>query len=115
VEKQLSEAAEDGRASVVSSLLRDNPGLNVNWTNHAQWTPLHIASKDRVEVVKLLLAHPKINVKSISGQTPLSFGCKYGQVSVVELLLKDPRVDVTLDDNRDALHCGGHHYMDSMR
>jgi len=25
-------------------------------------------------------------------------------MSVVELLLKDPRVDITLD----ALHCGGH-------
>ena len=37
------------------------------------------------------------NLASI-GQTPLSLGCYNGHVSVVRLLLKDPRVDVTLED-----------------
>jgi len=100
VEEKLYEAAEDGRVSAVSSLLR-HPEINVNWTNEDHWTPLHAASwNGHVEVVKLLLAHPNIdvNVRNEYGETPLSLGCEYGHVSVVEVLLKDPRVDLTLDD-----------------
>jgi len=103
VEWKLWDAAENGRASEVSSLLRDHPEINVNWTDNEQWTPLHVASLNgHVEVVKLLLAHPNINInlKNDEGQTPLSVGCQYGRVSVVELLLKDRRVDVTPDDDR---------------
>ena len=64
---------------------------------------LHTASSNgHVEVVKLLLAHPNINVnvENWKGQTPFSKGCWNGQVSVVEVLLKDPRVDITLDDKK---------------
>ena len=56
-----------------------------------------------VEVVKLLLAHIAIdvNMKDITGRTPLSFvlGFQCGHVSVVQVLLKDPRVNTTLDDD----------------
>ena len=86
----------------VSSLLRDHPEIDVNWTNEYQLTALHAASSNgQAEVVKLLLGHPNINVNvtDISGHTPLSFGCQNGGVSVVEVLLKDPRVDVTLEDD----------------
>ena len=38
------------------------------------------------------------NSKNNDGQTPFSKGCETGNVCVVEVLLKDPRVDVTLDD-----------------
>ena len=106
----MSDAAFDGCASEVSSLLRNNPDYN--------WTLLHVASyRGRVEVVKLLLAHLAIdvNVKNDEGQTPLSFGCEKGRVSVVRVRLKDPRVDVTLDDPGDALHCGTHRIEDIKR
>ena len=89
VGSQLLDAARDGRVSEVSSLLSDQPEINVNWTNEDHWTPLSVASlRGHVEVVKLLLAHPNINVnlKNCGGQTPLSKGCQYGQVSVVEVL-----------------------------
>jgi len=104
VERKLNEAAENGRVAEVLSVLRDNPGLNVNWTNNdnIQWTALHHASiSGHVEVVKVLLAHPGItvNCKDIVGQTPFSLGCEGGNVSVVCVLLKDPRVDVTMADN----------------
>jgi len=100
--KQLYDAAKDGRESEVSSLLRNHPEINVNWTNEYQWTPLHAASLyGHAEIVKLLLAHRSINVnsKSSDGQTPFLFAFLYGRVSVVRVLLKDPRVDVTLEDN----------------
>ena len=80
-----------------------NPGLDVNWTNRGDLhrTVLHAASiHGTVEAVKLLLAHPdiKVNEKDF-GSTPLSFGCQEGHEFVVELLLKDSRVNVTLDDH----------------
>ena len=57
VGSQLYGAVKNGRVSEVSALLRDHPGVNVNWTNTLQWTPLHVASSyGSVEVVKLLLA-----------------------------------------------------------
>ena len=68
VGKKLYHAASGGRASEVSSLLRDNPGIDVNWANEYQWTPLHVAShKGHVEIVKLLLAHPDISVNLKNG------------------------------------------------
>ena len=100
-QQQLLDAAERGDVEEVSSLLTNNPGLDVNCPNERQITALHYASGyGCVEVVKLLLAHPHINVnvRVEEGQTPLSLGCWNGKVSVVEVLLKDPRVDVTLDD-----------------
>jgi len=60
----------------------------------------HASSNGHVEVVKLLLAHPDINVnvRNEGGQTPISLGCERGHVSVVRVLLKDPRVNVTLGE-----------------
>jgi len=88
------------------SLLNNHPNLGVNWVSEddTQWTPLHIASiRGHLEVVKLLLAHPNINVnlKDNDGQTLFLLGCLNGHVLVVRVLLKDPRVDVTLEDCND--------------
>jgi len=104
IEKKLYSAAKDGNTSEVSSLLRDHPLINVNWFEKAfLMTSLHISSyNDHVEVVKLLLVHPHIdvNLRDSTGKTPISCGCEYGRVSVVKILLKHPRVDVTLEDNK---------------
>ena len=75
VEKQLCVAANAGHAPEVCSLLRDHPEIDVNWANDYdfRWTALHAASyHGHDEVVKLLLAHPDINVNAMSqhGQTP---------------------------------------------
>ena len=47
------------------------------------------------------MAHPNIlvNLKDGNGQTPLSLGCFSDKVSAVKVLLKDPRVDITLADD----------------
>jgi len=63
VEKTLHLAAQSDHLSEVLSLLKDHPGLNVNWGYHNNWTALHFASlQGHGEVVKALLAHPDINV-----------------------------------------------------
>ena len=107
VESLLYDAAGDGDVSEVSSLLRDHAEINVNWTNpyNFRQTALHAACYyGRVEVVKLLLAHPGINVnlKDDFGITSLSKGCRNDKMSIVQLLLKDPRVDVTLSDDHEC-------------
>ena len=91
--------AKSDYESIIS--VEDNPGLDVNWTDHDRLTAIHWDSlQGHAEVVKLLLAHPHININltSSNGQTPLVFGCSFLSVSVVRVLLKDFRVDVTLDD-----------------
>jgi len=66
-------------------------------TNGLPFTLLH-------SVVMLKLSncfwHPNIdvNLENQEGKSPFSLGCRCGAVSVVQVLLKDPRVDVTLDD-----------------
>ena len=79
VERKLFNAAQDGRVPELSSLLRDHPEINVNWANpsYFKWTALHTASHDGyVEVVKLLLAHPNINVNQppLDDTTPFYLG-----------------------------------------
>ena len=70
----LIKAAKHGHADEVLALLKDNPGLDVNWAD--QYDPLNALHKashsGHVEVVKLLLAHPNINVNKsyISRRTP---------------------------------------------
>ena len=99
------DAVRNGRVSEVSSLLSAHPGLDVNWVNTSDYhyTALHRAAlNNHVEVVKLLLAHPDINVnvQSVYGYTPFSYSCgSANTILVAQVLLKDPRVDVTLDDN----------------
>jgi len=101
VEKEFWDATACGRDTEVSSLLRDNPDIDVNMKNDNQWTPLHNASLlGHAKVVKLLLAHPNIEVnsKNEDGKTPLMYGCRWNEVYVVKLLLDDPRVLVHLCD-----------------
>ena len=106
-EKRLFLAARDGRAVEVSSLLSDNPEIDVNnqivfHDTNVAWTPLTTTSRwGYAAVVKLLLAHPGINVnlKNGEGGTVFSLACQYGRESVVRLMLKDPRVDVTQEDD----------------
>ena len=120
VEQKLYDAIRYGRVGEALSLLKNNPVINVNWKNpdHSQWSGLHAASfYGHAEVVKLLLAHPNIdvNMKNISGQTPFSIGCWQGRVTVVRVLLKDPVSTLHLMTTIGALHCGMHLVMESMK
>ena len=62
-------------------------------------TALHHASHEgHAEVAELLLAHPVINVnlQDAGGRTPLGLACQIGKVSVAQLQVCDPRVNMTL-------------------
>ena len=91
-----------GLAAEVQSYLQNTPGLQFNARDvRSNGEALLWASEHgHAEVVKLLLAHPgiNVNVQDSNRFTPLVFGCVYGRVSVVKLLLKDPRVDVVVSD-----------------
>jgi len=68
MEQALIDSAESGCVEEVSALLKEHPGLNVNWREDRHgWTALHHASHNgHSEVVKLLLAHPAIMVKLVA-------------------------------------------------
>ena len=97
------DAAWDGRAAEVLSLLRDNPGLDVNNTDTVyHCTALHFACWNRnVEVVKVLLAwkYVNVNLQDRIGRTPFAMACVFGSDLIVKLLLKDFRVNTTLENN----------------
>jgi len=114
--KQLCDAAKSGRAAEMASLLKDNPGFDVNWTDSNHWTAMHIAAiSNQVEALRVLLAHPDIdvNVQSTDGYTPLAMACGEGEAEAVRELLKDPRVDLTLEHENGCTalwgaSCEGH-------
>jgi len=97
------EASEKGHVEILMSLLADNPDMDVNWTNvlDFNWTALHVAAfSGHVHIAKLLLAHPDINVnlKSSNGHTAFFKSSSGEHRAFTRLLLKDPRVDITLGD-----------------
>jgi len=99
----LFRAAREGNADEVSSILKNNPAIDINHQSEAGYNALHSASIfGYAEVVKLLLEHPNIDVNRNynDGRTAFSFSCAITSVSVSEVLIKDPRVDVTLADDK---------------
>jgi len=91
-------AVEEGNATKLSELMRQDPGFDVN-KDHSGYgrTLLQIACyRDRRStVIPLLLAHPDIdvNMKDTNGSTPFYYAC-CGRPSCVREMLKDSRVKV---------------------
>ena len=101
----LFNAARAGNVANFKRVLEENPELDINWQNpsHSNRTSLHMAAENgHHEIVKILLAHPQIDVNSLNGEegsTALSRACENGKVEVIRLLCEDPRVDVNLTAN----------------
>jgi ankyrin repeat protein len=114
-EDALMVAALRGHLSIVQQLLTRNAQVN-----RSGWAPLHYGASHAggvaLPIVRLLLEHHAyIDAASPNASTPLMMAARYGQSSVVELLLEegaDPSlrnqqgldaVDFALQAGRDAL------------
>jgi len=96
-------AVEKGDVKRLATLMRQDPGFNVNEQNGDGFVLLHYAcgGDSRSAVIPLLLAHPDIdvNVKNNDGCTPFYWACLYGPTSCIREMLKDPRVEVNEPNN----------------
>jgi len=74
MEKEFYDAVNGGKVEEVKEILRSNPNLKINWKNEKDddYTALIIACENGHDsIVRILLAHPDINVnvKNGSGYT----------------------------------------------
>jgi len=89
MERKLMSSAAAGSVLAVTSLLKDNPDLHANCKDIDGRSPLHLASEwGNLGVVHLLLAHPGIEVNSLSSRRETPFRGEWG---VVELLIASGR------------------------
>ena len=104
MEEQLIETIRARQVEEVAALLRDHPTLDINHRSPVYgMTALDIACCFRqVKVVKLLLAHPAINVNARRDlpcqETSLMLACHLDDKRIATLLLRDPRVDASVAD-----------------
>jgi ankyrin repeat protein len=110
----LDGAAQDGHAEVVELLLRHDPGL-LNLPGFGERTALMAAAiNNRLEVVRVLLAHgADPTLRESEGTRALDWACQCGHQAVAEILLKhDPKLlDLPGFGDRTALvaaACNGH-------
>ena len=100
-------ASIKGHVEVVKELLKDVniDGNKVNKGNNGGQTPLCLASLyGNLDVIKELLwdARVDLNLKNEYGNTPLIVAVKAKQIEATKLLLRCPRVDITLSSSNDA-------------
>ncbi|ETV81030.1 TKL protein kinase [Aphanomyces astaci] len=103
--QQLLNAACGGRLETVQQCIWQ--GANVNWKNHATWTPLHWASLEgHLNVVKLLVSHgADLHMTTNDGYTSLHWASYYGHLSVVQqLVVLGADIHATNNDGKTPLH-----------
>lgn len=99
-------AAMYNKVERMEELLESYPDLDVNYSSSWDgYTALHWAAMlDHKEALKLLLAHPRVdvNAKCTSGCTPLAKGiCEHIRLDLVELFVNDARTDLDAVGWRD--------------
>jgi len=97
MERELYRMVVGGYEEGVRDVLRNNPEVDVNWTDDHRRTVLHWACiNGKAPVVTLLLAHPaiEVNPKDFEGFTPFKKACYHGRSACVRVLLKDSRVEL---------------------
>lgn len=108
-ERQLLEAVRTGAVGRAAEILQEgDEAFDVNWVEpdnsrpHLALNALQLACFDgHVEMVRLLLSHPKtdVNRRTSLGQTPLRLACFDGRTEVLRVLLRDPRLDLCHADD----------------
>jgi len=97
----LRRAVRYGHSEVWQVLLK-NPMTDLNLVNKFGLSSLHTACRfGVVEAVMHILQHPAVlvNEKTKHGSTPLMVAVKYGKKVVVEIMIKDHRVDLGVIDS----------------
>jgi ankyrin repeat protein len=77
------------------SCLLSLPYIDLNTGNRDRVTALHLAIWHGSEIIPLLLADPRIDVKPIdsNGQQPLHWATDEGELEALKTLIADPRID----------------------
>ena len=118
----LLKCCEDNDICGVKQLLLDSD-IDVNYSlrNGGKSTfPLNIAcGKQYLEIIKLLLAHPDIDINkcSVSRETPLSIACRNGYIDVVKLLVQHHSImiNTTFTDKTPLFHACEHGFTDIVK
>ena len=90
-------AAQDGDWRKTKAFLLC-PGMNINEGYESDLTPLYLAVREeKIEVVKVLLEFPTINVNQIvNGENALLVATELGNLALVETLLGHPEIDTNI-------------------
>ena len=91
---------------VVQAIL--DAGADVN-ADYQQWTPpAYAVNNDRVDVLRVLLAHPECDPNRVvqGGWTPLAAAAADNQAEAVQALTECPRVDVNHPNDRGETPLG---------
>ena len=89
-----------------------NASINVNYRNEKKISCLDIAcSNSNLEVIKILLNHPDIDVNIKNGinykSNSLYYMCKYNHIEIVKLFLEHPDIDVNTINDFEKTTCLG--------
>ena len=110
--QQLWEAARDGDAAKVSTLLSTQGAQSfINYQNANGYTPLHgAACNGRSAITKqLIVARCNVDLQAENGGTALHLAAEIGHVAVAEKLLAARcNVDLHCKNGHTALHCAAY-------
>ncbi len=105
--KYFSDAKVDCIRLLVKALCRAKQTSTVSHPNEFQELPLHFLCKSSMkkayEAIKILLLHTKnLNVKTLSGNTPLHLACLAKRHDIIQLLVEQKsKCDITLVNMRN--------------
>ena len=81
-------------------LLLEQPTLDLNATDHMEWTALHYAAwGGNVEGVRLLLTDPRLNISNANkkdkfGKTPVMVAMQRNRINVLRELVAHPMIEL---------------------
>lgn len=107
-ESEIFEAIDDNDIEEVKKILRYGENVNIRGIvyggEYEGLTPLNMAySLKRFEIVKLLLAYPKINInlKDTYGDTILYLVSKFYNREIAKLVLENPKININVKGEYD--------------
>lgn len=85
---------------------------NADLVDDKKFTPLHLAAMlGYSDIAARLISRAKPNAKTDAERTPLHLAARYGHTETVEVLLRQPGIDLTLTNayGQTALHLAAYH------